>query len=127
MDSRYVGYFPEYCNYFVKILILKNSMYGMNNSGKRFSDELTNFMINVSGFKKPQFKLSIHYKYVPDVSKLVVLSYVEDCVVWYDKEDLGKWFVDKLRKRFNVNFLGHVHWFMPIRISQIKGYSISLD
>ena len=45
----------------------------------------------------------------------------------YINEDLGKWFVDTLGKRFHVNFLGFAHWFMSIRISQLKDHSISVD
>ena len=37
-----------------------------------------------------------------------------------------KLFVDTLGKRFHVNFLGYAHWFMSIRISQMKENSISL-
>ena len=40
---------------------------------------------------------------------------------------MGKWFVDTLGKRFHVNFLGFAHWFMSIRISQMKDHSISVD
>ena len=52
---------------------------------------------------------------------------VDDYVYWYTNEDLGKWFVDTLGTRFHVNFLGFAHWFMSIRISQLKDYSISVD
>ena len=67
------------------------------------------------------------YKYAPDGSKIIVLSYVDDCVHWYTNEDLGKWFVDTLGKIFHVNFLGYAYWFMSIRISQLKDHSISVD
>ena len=56
-----------------------------------------------------------------------MLSYVDDCIYWYTNEDLGKWFVDTLGKRFHVNFLGFAHWFMSITISQLKDHSISVD
>ena len=59
--------------------------------------------------------------------KIVVLYYVGDCVYLYTNEDLGKWFVDTFGKRFHVNFLGYSHWFMSIRISQLKDHSISVD
>ena len=62
-----------------------------------------------------------------DGSKIVVLSYVDDCVYWYTNGDLGKWFVDTLGKRFHVKFLRFAHWFMSIRISQLKYHSISVD
>ena len=64
--------------------------------------------------------MSIYYKYAPDGSKIVVLSYVDDCVYWYTNEYLGKWFVDTPGNRFHVNLLGFAHWFMSIRISQLK-------
>ena len=71
--------------------------------------------------------MSIYYKYVPYVSKLVVLYYVDDCVYWYTNEDIGKQFVDNLGKRFHVKFLGCAHWFMSISISHMKDHSISVD
>ena len=71
--------------------------------------------------------MSIYYKYAPDGSKIVVLSYVDDCVYWYTNEDIGKWFVDTLGNRFHVRILGYAHWFMSIRISLLKDHSISVD
>ena len=71
--------------------------------------------------------MSIYYKYATYGSKMVVLYYVDDYVYWYINEDIGKWFVDTLGKRFHVNFLGYAHWFMSIRIPQIKDHSISVD
>ena len=35
--------------------------------------------------------------------------------------------MDNLGSRFHVNILGYSHWFMPIRISQLKDHSISVD
>ena len=66
----------------------------------------------------------IYYKYAPDGYKIVVLSYVDDCVYWYTNEDLVKWFVDTLGKRFHVNFLGYAHWFSSIIIYQLRDHSI---
>ena len=71
--------------------------------------------------------MSIYYKYAPDGSKIVVLSYVDNCVYWYTNEDIGKWFVDTLEKRFHVNFLGYAHCFTSIRISQLKDHSNSVN
>ena len=101
LDKRYEAYFPEYSQYFGRLLKLLKSMYGMTNSGKLFADELTEWLIK-EGFIKSQFQMSIYFKYAPDGSKIVVLSYVEDCVYWYTNEDLGKWFVDTLGKRSSL-------------------------
>ena len=65
--------------------------------------------------------------YIPYGTNIVVLSYVDGCVYWYTSEALEKWFVDTIGKRFHVNFLGFSHWFMSIRISQMKDYPISVD
>ena len=58
-------------------------MYGMTNYGKLFAYEFTNWMIYVSGFKKTTVPNVYILKYASDGSKLVVLSYVDDCVNWY--------------------------------------------
>ena len=71
--------------------------------------------------------MSIYYKYATYGLKIVVLSYVDDCFYWYTNEDLGKWFVDTLGKRFHMNFLGYANWFTTIGISQMKDHSISMD
>ena len=101
-------------------------MYGMNNSGELFADELTEQLLE-AGFIPSQCQMSIYYKYAPDGSKIVVLSYVDDFFYWYTNEYIGRWFVDTLGKRFHVNFLGYAHWFMSIRISQLKDHYISVD
>ena len=71
--------------------------------------------------------MSIYYKYAPDESNIILLSYVYDCVYWYNSEALGKLFVDTLGERFHVKFLVYAHLFMSIRISQMKYHSVSMD
>ena len=83
-------------------------MYGMTNSGKLFSDKVTEWLLE-AGFIQSQYQMSIYYKYVPDGWKIFILSYLDDCVYCYTNADLGKWFVDILGKRFHVNFLGYAH------------------
>ena len=88
---------------------MKKSMYGMTNLGRIFSEELINFLMHESGFRHSKCQMSIYYNYAPDVSKLVVLSHVDECVYWYKSEELGKLFVDTLLKIFHVKFLGYAH------------------
>ena len=40
LDSKYADNFPEYSNYFGRVLKLFKSTYGMTNSGKLIADEL---------------------------------------------------------------------------------------
>ena len=67
LEIRYMHYFPEYINYFGRALRLINSMYGMTNSGKLFSDELIEWLLE-AGFIQLQCQMSIYYKYAPDGS-----------------------------------------------------------
>ena len=97
-------------------------MYGMTNSGKLFADDLTEWLLD-TGFIQYQCQTPIYYKYAPDGTNVIFLSYVNDCVYWYTYEALGKWFVDTLGKIFHVKFLGYSHWFMSIIISQMKDHS----
>ena len=71
--------------------------------------------------------MSIYYKYATDDPRLVVLSYVYDCVYWYTSEKLGNWFVDTRVKRLHENFLGRSYLFISNRIPQLKDHYISMD
>ena len=52
--------------------------------------------------------------------------YVDDCVYWYTSEALVKWFVDALGKIFRVKLLVYAHWFISIRIYQMRYHSTSV-
>ena len=91
LDIRYTEYIPEYAKYFGRALRLLKSMYDMTNSGKLYADEITEWLL-YAGFIQSQCQMSIYYKYAPDGSNIVVLSYVDDCVYWYINEDLVNWF-----------------------------------
>ena len=53
LDMRYADYFTEYAQYFGIALKVLKSMYGMNNSGKLFADEFTEWLIE-EGFIQSQ-------------------------------------------------------------------------
>ena len=92
----------------------------MTNSRKLFADEFTYQLINEVVFTQYQFQMSIYYKYEPDGTKIVALSYVYDCVYWYTSKALGKWFVKNLGNILYVDFLSFSHWFMSMSISKLK-------
>ena len=95
LDIRYIDYFPGYAKYFGRALRLMKSMYGINNFGKLFSDELTELLLEAV-FIQSQCQISIYYKYAPDGSGIVVLSYFDDFFHWYNSEAIIKWFLDTL-------------------------------
>ena len=97
-------------------------MYGMTNSGKLFSYELTERLLE-AGFIQSRCQMSIYYKYAPYGTKQFFSYYVDDCVYWYTSEAIGKWFVDTLEKIFHVNLLGYAHWFENTRDSDLQSSS----
>ena len=60
LDMRYAAYFPEYTQYFGRALKFLKSMYGITNSGKNISDELTGWLIE-EVFMQSQCQMSIYY------------------------------------------------------------------
>ena len=72
LDSRCLDYFPSYSGCFGRALRLLKYMYGMTNYRKLSADELTDFFINKSGFKKSHFQMPIYYNHAPDGTKRVV-------------------------------------------------------
>ena len=92
LDSIYADCFPEYSKYFGIDLILLKSMYGMNNYGKLFAADLTQWLLETE-FVQSQCQMSIYSKYAPYGINNFVLSYVDDCVYCYSSEALGKWFM----------------------------------
>ena len=81
----------------------------MTNSVKLFADQFIEWLIEAV-FVQYQRHISIYDKYASD-GKIVVLSYVDDCVYWYTSEAIGKWFVKNLGKRSHVIVQGFLHWF----------------
>ena len=65
LGMRYADYFPEYAQYFGIALKILKSMCGMTNSGKLFSDELTEWL-SEAGCIQSQCQMSIYYKYATD-------------------------------------------------------------
>ena len=59
----------------------------MTNFGKLFSDELTEWLLELC-FIKHQCQMSIYYKYAAYGTIVLVLSDVDDCVYWYRSESL---------------------------------------
>ena len=98
----------------------------MTKSGKVFSYELKEWLIEVC-FILSQFQMSIYYKYAPYVTNIAVFSHVDVCFYWYTSEALEFLFVDTLGRIFHMNFMVFAHWFMSIRISQMKDHYILVD
>ena len=81
-------------------------MYDITNSVKLFDDELKGWLLE-SGFIRFQCQISIYYKDATEGTKNIVLSYVYGYIYWYTSEALGKWFVDTLVDKYEINHTGN--------------------
>ena len=59
----------------------------MTNYGQLFAYGLTDWLIE-AGFIQSQCHMYIYYNFSPDGEKIVVLSYIDDCLYWYTHEAL---------------------------------------
>ena len=71
LDSRYADYFPAYSNNFARAFILLKYIYGMNNYGKLFDYELTEWLLEAV-FIQYQCQMSIYYNYASDGTKNIL-------------------------------------------------------
>ena len=69
--------------------------------------------------------MCIYYNYASYGTK-IFFDFFDDCVFFYKSKALGKWLVENLGKIFNVNFLVYAHWFISIRISQLRDHYVSV-
>ena len=73
LDMRYTYYFTKCAQYFGRSLRLLKYMYGMNNSGKLFADELTEWLLeagNVPDLVMPY----MDFNNIKDLSKYFAYS-----------------------------------------------------
>ena len=71
---------------------LLKSIYGMNNTGKLFADEVTEWVLE-AGFIQSQCQMSINYMYVPDEKKLLfyLILIIVSIVINMKLLDNGLW------------------------------------
>ena len=87
-------------------------MYGINYSGKLFTYELIEWLLEA--FLSNHNVRCLSIKSMHSMDKKGVFSYVDDCIYWYTPEALGTWFMDTLGNIFHVKCLVYAHWFMSI-------------
>ena len=121
LNNRYADYYPEYSNYLGRALRLLKSMYGMNNSGKFLSNALIDWVLE-SGFIQSQCQMSIYYKYAPVGEKMLpnimlVTVYIGILLKLLENILWVPWEIE------HVTFLVFGHWFISIRIYQMRDHS----
>jgi len=116
--------FPEYKKYCGQPKGLPKSMYGMTLSEKYCHMDLLDFLLSLKF--KPSKNVPCLFMLINKKGKFL-LNYVDGMLFFgTDQEDM-KWFKDSLKQRFNLEILGHAHWYLTTQTNKLSNYDIKLD
>jgi hypothetical protein len=101
-------------------------MCGMTYSGKYLFLDLKDWL-HEGGFTQSRAGPCFFCKVFPDGSYVKLIVYVDDMLFFGSNETTLLEFKDKLSKRFDVEFLGHSHWYLSARIHQDADFNVTLD
>jgi hypothetical protein len=126
MPDAWRDFMPESAEWFGIPLLLNKSLYGGADCGKNFDDDLSDWLIDVFHAERLFSEPSIFIKRDGD-DVLILITAVDDQLYASTSVAMRKDFETCLAKRFNVDFLGQVHWYLQSRIQQHEDFSITLD
>ena len=98
----------------------------MTYSGKYWFEELRDWL-KEEGFTQSSTCPALFYKSNSESNVIKLLDYVDDMLYFSTSDRLIDEFKSRLAKRFDVEFLGRVHWYLSCRIRQDIDYSITID
>ncbi len=129
MPSIWEKLCPEFAEWFGVPLRLKKSCYGRSCAGKDWTDTLFDYLTNELSFKPvegdPALFVFTHPK--KPSRQLYVCNYVNDMLYFGTDDSIERWFEQKMKNRFNIDFQGQVHWFLQAGITQDSNYNIHMD
>ena len=121
--------YPEYSAWFGRPLRLIKSMYGMSFCGKWWFLEMMEYITEELNFRQASCDQALFIKLEDDGSMTKFLVYVDDSVYFNtgNNEKYLKAFETNMQARFKVDFQGHAHWFLAMRIVRDKIGNYTLD
>ncbi|GKA86170.1 ribonuclease H-like domain-containing protein [Tanacetum coccineum] len=101
-----------------RVFKLKKSLYGLKQAPRQWNHKLYETMIE-AGFKQSKNDHSLYIKNDGDVS-LYLLLYVDDLVITGNSKTKIKSFKSFLNKKFKINDLGELKYFLGIEVLKTK-------
>ena len=119
---------PKYAQYYGRPLRLLKSMYGQTFAGKWWWLELEEFLIKCN-FRQSECDQALFVRKEEDGSYTKILTYVDDSIYYNSKnnDQILQQFQKKLSDKFKLQFQGHAHWFLSIRILRDKSKNFTID
>lgn len=95
---------------------LKRSLYGLKQAGREWHVLLTS-TLKEWGFKQSSIDVCL-FTYSRGISVLIMVVWVDDCVMADNDPALREEFVDWLSQKFPVEDKGELHWILHVRVSR---------
>lgn len=116
---------PSY-EYGEEVCKLNKSIYGLKQASRQWNLKLTSVLKEL-GLKSTSVDPCIYHKTYDGII-LFILIYVDDLLLFYNNEEIGKEIKQQLKCKFNMKELGNVQHFIGWRIKQnLTRDEISID
>ena len=90
--------------------LYRTGVYGGKNCAGLWHREISNYLQSLGFISLVNLESVFLYQQGTEV--LIVGLYVDDAECFFNSSHLAQWFQDKMKKDFNVKFLGRVRWFL---------------
>lgn len=116
---------PSYV-YGEEVCKLNKSIYGLKQASRQWNLKLTSVLKEL-GLKSTPVDPCIYHKTYDGVI-LFILIYVDDLLIFYNREEAGKEIKQQLKNKFEMKELGYVCYFIGWKINQnLERNEISID
>ena len=100
-------------------------MYGTSHSGKFWDNDLKDWMLGYGFITCPSDRSL--YILRKKTEWLFVINYIDDQLYFGSSRAFEEQFERDISKRFNLNLLGDIHWYLQARINRRDNGDITLD
>ena len=97
-------------------------MYGLRQAGREWSNLLSSFLIKW-GFVRSTIDVCLYsYQRIPHITLLVIV-WVDDCIIADNDSSLRSRFVKDLGKAFPIENKGDIHWVLQVKVTRDRKQS----
>ena len=101
------------------VWLLKKSLYGLRQSGRRWAEHLTEFLLSV-GFTRCKSDPGVYVRTSASGKPILIAVYVDDIPGAFDEADRAEW--EEIKRQFavkySIKFLGEADWLLNMRITR---------
>jgi hypothetical protein len=101
------------------VCLLKKTLYGLKQSGRRWYQKLVKIMAEGLGFKRSDVDQAVFYKRERGLL-IIVLVHVDDCTIAANRPQLIRKFKIEIAKHVEITDLGELHWILGIEVRRIR-------